>query len=60
MPDSPLAASPYEVLRVPATATDDELRRAYRRRLRETHPDTGGSAREFDRVQRAWELIGTA
>lgn len=59
MPDSPLAASPYEVLGVPATATDDELRRAYRRRARETHPDTGGAAREFDAVQRAWELIGT-
>jgi len=59
MPDSPLAASPYEVLGVPATATDDELRRAYRRRLRETHPDTGGAALEFDRVQRAWELVGT-
>jgi hypothetical protein len=60
MPDSPLAASPYEVLGVPATASEDELRRAYRRRLRETHPDTGGAAPEFDRVQRAWELIGTA
>jgi len=64
MPDSPLAASPYEVLGVPATATEDELRRAYRRRLRQTHPDTahpdGGGAAEFDRVQRAWELIGTA
>ncbi len=60
MPDSPLAASPYDVLGVPATATEDELRRAYRRRLRETHPDTGGAAIEFDRVQRAWELIGTA
>lgn len=59
MPDSPLAASPYEVLGVPATATDDELRRAYRRRLRQTHPDTGGAALEFDRVQRAWELVGT-
>jgi curved DNA-binding protein CbpA len=59
MPDSPLAASPYEVLGVPATVTDDELRRAYRRRARETHPDAGGTARDFDRVQRAWELIGT-
>jgi hypothetical protein len=59
VPDSPLAASPYEVLGVPATATNDELRRAYRRRLRQTHPDTGGAALEFDRVQRAWELIGT-
>ena len=57
--DGPLSASPYEVLGVDATASDEELRRAYRRRLRETHPDTGGAAREFHAVQRAWELIGT-
>lgn len=59
MPDSPLAESPYAVLGVPEDATDDALRRAYRRKLRETHPDTGGDARRFDLVQRAWELIGT-
>lgn len=59
MPDSPLAASPYEILGVPATATDEELRRAYRRRLRETHPDAGGVAARFHAVQRAWELVGT-
>jgi hypothetical protein len=57
--DSPLAASPYEVLGVPASASDDELRRAYRRKLRETHPDTGGAAKHFHAVQHAWELIGT-
>ncbi|WBU38359.1 J domain-containing protein [Homoserinibacter sp. YIM 151385] len=59
MPDSPLSASPYEILRVPRTASDEDLRRAYRIRQRETHPDTGGSAGEFDQVQRAWELLGT-
>jgi len=59
VPDSPLASSPYEVLGVPATASDDELRRAYRRRLRETHPDAGGRAADFHAVQGAWELLGT-
>jgi len=57
--DSPLSASPYEVLGVSPSAPDDELRRAYRLRLRETHPDTGGEAAVFIRVQRAWELVGT-
>ena len=59
VPDSPLAKSPYEVLGVLPTVSDDELRKAYRKRLRETHPDAGGSAIEFHAVQDAWELIGT-
>ncbi|WP_407359584.1 J domain-containing protein [Microbacterium sp. LBN7] len=57
--DSPLSASAYEVLGVPATTGDDDLRRAYRLRQRQTHPDTGGDAAVFIRVQRAWELVGT-
>jgi curved DNA-binding protein CbpA len=56
MPDS---STPYEVLGVSAAATMEELRRAYRRRLRETHPDTGGEAIEFHAVQVAWRLVGT-
>lgn len=57
--DSPIAESPFDVLGVDADASDDELRRAYRRRLRETHPDTGGSAAAFQAVQRAWQRVGT-
>ncbi len=58
--DSPLSASAYEVLQVSADVSDDDLRRAYRLRLRQTHPDTGGEAAMFVQVQRAWELIGTS
>jgi hypothetical protein len=59
MPESPAAASPYETLGVSATASQEELRRAYRRLLRQTHPDVGGSAERFHAVQAAWERIGT-
>lgn len=59
MSESPLAANPYDVLGVSSTASDDELRKAYRVRLRQAHPDTGGSAEAFDAVQRAWERVGT-
>ncbi|WP_349898877.1 J domain-containing protein [Parafrigoribacterium soli] len=59
MPDSPIAATPYEVLGVSASASTEELRKAYRRMLREAHPDTGGSDARFHAVQRAWERIGT-
>ncbi len=59
MTESPLAASPYEVLGVSPSASTEELRRAYRRMLRAAHPDTGGSETEFTAVQRAWERVGT-
>ncbi len=59
MPESPIAATPYEVLRVAPSATHDELRAAYRKRLRDTHPDTGGDAASFTSVQAAWQLVGT-
>jgi hypothetical protein len=57
--DSPLSASAYEVLAVDPGVDDETLRRAYRLRLRQTHPDTGGDAAVFIQVQRAWELVGT-
>lgn len=57
--DSPLSASAYEVLAVDPSADDETLRKAYRLRLRQTHPDTGGDAAVFVQVQRAWELVGT-
>ncbi len=59
MQDSPAASTPYEVLGVSPDATDDELRRAYRLLLRQTHPDVGGSATKFHAVQLAWERIGS-
>ncbi|MGV8911035.1 MAG: J domain-containing protein [Rhodoglobus sp.] len=59
MPDSPLSASAYEVLGVEASATEAELKKAFRRALRETHPDTGGDPARFAEVQHAWDRVGT-
>ena len=56
---SPVSASPYEVLGVNPAVNTEELRRAYRKALRETHPDTGGDPRKFLATQSAWELVGT-
>jgi len=58
MPDSPASPTPYEILGVAASASEDELRRAYRKLLRESHPDLGGSSARFHAVQLAWKRIG--
>src|SRR5690606_33546114 len=58
MGQSPAAKSPYEVLGVSPTASEAELKRAYRRALRDSHPDAGGSAAAFHAVQVAWQRIG--
>ena len=56
-PARAVVASPFEVLGIEPGADDDEIERAYRRRVKETHPDHGGSARAFQRVRRAYEEI---
>lgn len=53
-----MSANPYDVLGVAPTASQDELRRAFRRALRATHPDTGGDQVLFVAVQLAWEQVG--
>jgi curved DNA-binding protein CbpA len=49
--------SPFDVLAIDSDATEAEIDRAYRRRVLETHPDQGGSAREFQRVRAAYEQV---
>ncbi|HMB50830.1 ferredoxin Fer [Natronoarchaeum rubrum] len=50
-------ASPYEILGVDPDASEDELVDAYRQRVKEAHPDQGGSAQEFQTVKTAYERI---
>ncbi len=48
----------YRVLGVSASAQSEELKRAYRRMLRASHPDLGGSPERFRVVQDAWLVLG--
>lgn len=48
---------PFEVLGVDPDASDADIDEAYRRRVMQTHPDQGGSARAFQRVKDAYERI---
>ncbi|GKZ15137.1 ferredoxin [Haladaptatus sp. T7] len=49
--------SPFSVLGLDSDADDEEVVEAYRRRIKEAHPDHGGSHREFQRVRAAYQAI---
>ncbi|WP_081687652.1 J domain-containing protein [Glycomyces tenuis] len=50
----------YRILGVSPKAPRGEIQAAYRRRLRETHPDRGGDEDAFHQVQAAWETLSDA
>src|SRR5699024_7430109 len=57
MSDRLMGRSAYEVLGVPTDATTADLKRAYRRRMRQHHPDLGGDPEAFALVQVAWAQV---
>jgi len=48
---------PLAVLGVDEDADREEIKRAYRERLTEAHPDGGGSREEFERVRDAYRAV---
>ena len=51
----PPADAAYRVLGLPSGADAEAVRRAYRRRVKQAHPDHGGDEEEFRRVQEAYD-----
>ncbi|MFC5136434.1 MULTISPECIES: ferredoxin Fer [Haloferacaceae] len=49
--------SPFDVLGLDEDADDADVERAYRDRVKEAHPDTGGSIEEFQLVRRAYREL---
>lgn len=49
--------SPFEILLVDQDADEEEITQAYRQRIKESHPDQGGSAEEFQLVRAAYDAI---
>lgn len=46
----------WEVLMVPETANNEQIRQAYIRLAKQYHPDAGGDPVMFDQVQKAYDL----
>jgi molecular chaperone DnaJ len=47
----------YELLGVPRDASPEDIKRAYRRRAREHHPDAGGDEEAFKQVTHAFQVL---
>ena len=50
-------ANAYETLGVPKGASDEEIKRAYRRLASAHHPDKGGDTAQFQEIQSAYETL---
>lgn len=52
--------NPYDTLGVDKNASDEEIKKAYRRRSKKTHPDKGGSEKEFNKTNKAYLILSDA
>lgn len=52
-----MSVDPYKTLGVEKDAGPDDVKRAYRKRAKKTHPDVGGKSEEFEKVQRSYMIL---
>lgn len=53
----PMKETHYSVLGIAKTATELEIKKAYRKAVIKAHPDKGGSSDLFRKVQHAYEML---
>ena len=47
----------YDILGIPPTASQSEIKKAYHKQVKIKHPDKGGSVKEFQELQSAYETL---
>ncbi|KAF8335414.1 X-domain of DnaJ-containing-domain-containing protein [Cantharellus anzutake] len=55
--ERPLETRYYDLLGVPINATDEEIKKAYRRQAIKNHPDKGGSEEVFKEIAMAYQVL---
>lgn len=55
LPEQTTATAWYEVLEVTPKANADQLKKAYRKKAMETHPDRAGNSEKFNLIQTAYQ-----
>ena len=48
---------PYSVFGLQKSASNEDMKKAYRKEVRKAHPDKGGSAELFRVIREAWEYF---
>lgn len=47
----------YDDLAIGKDATPDQIKKAYRQKAKQTHPDNGGKSEEFRTIARAYNIL---
>ncbi len=48
----------YQVLGVDENATQDDIKKSYRKKAIEHHPDKGGNEETFKKISEAYDVLG--
>lgn len=53
----PLETELYDILGISYTATNEDIKKAFRKKALETHPDKGGDTEIFKKINAAYEIL---
>ena len=47
----------YQILGIPQTASEDEIKKAYRKLAHKYHPDKGGDEKKFNQINESYQIL---